>query len=956
MAVLKTDIINQDNIKVRWEEPYVSAAVNRVMSSLPRGVFRGFIVEQQATPAKGITIKVLSGRDSFLLHEDVVNGNKTAVRYDADFDYSIPYTTLGSEQTFYVWVDVDYSVSGDTNGYLKVGESGDRSDNSLTICKIVIPASQATILDAYITQDKEDPDTYVCPQPDDSEYNLWGLIDEDHFLRFPTQDEKDALDGATSPSSSNPYVTESDTVDKKFAKPSVITKTGLAGTETKFQITGTVYVGTGAQGTAQKWFGLHESASSVAEPSEIGYVAADERLYISAIYKNDDSAEITPSSDADANGFYSNPYIYLNRAVVKTEIGVFCGVEADYSTLVVASLVQEAFGLTSRVDSANVFEIEASRDRKPVTYTISSSTADGNVDFIGASALTDCLDYIQSNDTSAIVFMKKGSAFTYDANANGNKTYSKNITLIGEGLGGAYATPTVTFEVTPGSSGFAITFSDAIEIKNLSISIDTTHGVDAFSLSGGVANLYGCQFTGGLGTVDIKASMNRAIDCRFFTYVETDGYGIFENCYFYNSYTGYTITLVSSLGTVFRNCYFNGSGTYAGISASAASFILESCTLSCSGTNSRVLYSDNSKSVRISNCDMIIKSQYDSSPTQEGAIWINQNTAESILIIDGLDIEITHASDIVSSMFQINQTALRCQADVRNVTINGNDNRLEHYADYNYGMVRFYQSSVSKNSSIKVNGLNINKIAPGETQAIQSNLIGVHNDEESSYVIIDSLIISDLSTLAEAGNTYIVGVNVDSIGFVVIKNSVFDATDLAATPGSYTVVHYGLLCNNTNPSESPGGLHIVDCYFKEWTRGHIYAAESTPFTLRIHIRGYRGYDTDAEDGVAYSRINIECYYLILTNSTYETPANNSAVWVYLNANCEEITIGNNAVICTAVETSLIAIYGADGIASGTGIIIGNVGAGSLISVQNVSNFKGIGDGDTNLNTMAVTLR
>ena len=87
MAILKSEAIAADNVKIRWQEPYISFALNRVLSSLPRGVYRGFVVGEKGTPGAGVAIKILAGRDSFLLHEDVADGLKTSVRYDDDFDF-----------------------------------------------------------------------------------------------------------------------------------------------------------------------------------------------------------------------------------------------------------------------------------------------------------------------------------------------------------------------------------------------------------------------------------------------------------------------------------------------------------------------------------------------------------------------------------------------------------------------------------------------------------------------------------------------------------------------------------------------------------------------------------------------------------------------------------------------------------------------------------------------------
>jgi hypothetical protein len=210
MALIKSHAITSDNIKCRWEEPYVSSAINRTMSSLPRGVYRGFVVQEMATPGAGVTISIGTYDDSFLLHENTNTGHKTAVRYDADFDITFSFTNATD---YYIWVDVTYQVSSSTTGYIKIGEL---SDFTAAIAADAIPIakfnSTTTIYNADITQSPtSSPITFLTPVPDTSEKNYWGLLDQTRFDRLPTQNQKDAMDSATAPTSGNPFLTVADT-------------------------------------------------------------------------------------------------------------------------------------------------------------------------------------------------------------------------------------------------------------------------------------------------------------------------------------------------------------------------------------------------------------------------------------------------------------------------------------------------------------------------------------------------------------------------------------------------------------------------------------------------------------------------------------------------------------------------------------------------------------------------
>lgn len=209
MAIIKTESISQANIKTRWEEPYVSSAINRQMSAIPRGVYRGFKVTQMATPGAGITITSDTYDDSLLLHEDLINGYKTAVRLSADTDILF---TVTSGVTYYLWVDVSYQVSSATVGNFKVGEAADLAadPNAIPVASILVP-SGTTVLDANITQSPTaSPVSFLQPVPSATQKNYWGMLDQTRFDRLPTQNQKDAMDNASAPTGANPFATVAD--------------------------------------------------------------------------------------------------------------------------------------------------------------------------------------------------------------------------------------------------------------------------------------------------------------------------------------------------------------------------------------------------------------------------------------------------------------------------------------------------------------------------------------------------------------------------------------------------------------------------------------------------------------------------------------------------------------------------------------------------------------------------
>lgn len=107
-------------------------------------------------------------------------------------------------------------------------------------------------------------------------------------------------------------------MDEAFpeTKLSRIDVTGLTAA-TKFQITGTVYVGTGLVDTADPHFRIAEYQSDNL------LAVSGEEVLISEIRRSDDAAELNPSLHADALGYYADPYIVIDTAVTGN-LSVYC--------------------------------------------------------------------------------------------------------------------------------------------------------------------------------------------------------------------------------------------------------------------------------------------------------------------------------------------------------------------------------------------------------------------------------------------------------------------------------------------------------------------------------------------------------------------------------------------------------------------------------------------------------
>jgi hypothetical protein len=136
---------------------------------------------------------------------------------------------------------------------------------------------------------------------------------------------KYAADG-TAFGSANPFVDGA----YPFAVRERVLVSGLGG-DTFFQLLGTYYVGNGALGTAKNYFELSRPTTSMK------LLGSDrEKITVGAVFRSDNIAQVDPSVDADALGFITDPYIYMNFGFT---------VDSNYTgDLVVHALVRRSYG------------------------------------------------------------------------------------------------------------------------------------------------------------------------------------------------------------------------------------------------------------------------------------------------------------------------------------------------------------------------------------------------------------------------------------------------------------------------------------------------------------------------------------------------------------------------------------------------------------------------------------
>lgn len=171
MAIFSTSGINFDNVKVRWQEPYVSNALNRkVFGVLPKGIYEGFVIGPGGLSNRDIIVN--TGSVSGGLGTGMI-GNYVSGNFDeaTNFSIAVHQNTQGWQTTVtmppgtmpihldatgtngtrvYMVIDVTYSINQATtaNFLLVDGTQINSNPSYIVIGYCDVPGNPSTPLDS----------------------------------------------------------------------------------------------------------------------------------------------------------------------------------------------------------------------------------------------------------------------------------------------------------------------------------------------------------------------------------------------------------------------------------------------------------------------------------------------------------------------------------------------------------------------------------------------------------------------------------------------------------------------------------------------------------------------------------------------------------------------------------------------------------------------------------------
>lgn len=338
MATVKDFSVNAEKVKLRYRERYLTEGANEKSLALVRGCYRGFLPRKSAVADMKIWLSVdpLSkglDEDSFAVYAE---RNEGAPAYDGWAlsvrevgDVVLDLTGVagldpvpGGVTHYYIYILGNYQVGAATEVTYNVSDADPRIANPDAILIGWVPVVPgATLIDFDIA----DPATYAdvisvrkFPVPTSAKDELslgagddrWGYFDSVSRWSTPTTDQKDAMDGASSPDASNPFAVENESSDMVLAEPAIYDAIPTGSPYQDISNSILVYVGTNVnddQYSVKRFFNLHQLGTGLPVVGSDGG-----RVNILKVCLWNSVTGVDPSVDATPEGFISGARVYFD--------------------------------------------------------------------------------------------------------------------------------------------------------------------------------------------------------------------------------------------------------------------------------------------------------------------------------------------------------------------------------------------------------------------------------------------------------------------------------------------------------------------------------------------------------------------------------------------------------------------------------------------------------------------
>jgi hypothetical protein len=307
---MTTVAIAEAKIKLAWREKYLTDGTNERGLASPRGAYRGYWLSPRLAPDTWLRLIIdpyapphAVDKDQFAVIADRTNGWSVSVRETTDVEFNCVdlFPVVGATESWYVYIEAAYTPNVATTANYRVAKtdphliaSPNYDPNAAILGVIPMTLGDLAINFVVMPPPAGMYDRRCVPSPTARQLvadyvdgdEPWGLFDGLSKWCLGT--------GATS---------------RYFAEPNIVTKTTVAAT--KFQLTGTYYVGRDASNqSAGKYFQLMDNYPQYDIPiagSDAGQIVAAPQ-----VLRSDGITVLTPAADADAEGFYTDPWVQFD--------------------------------------------------------------------------------------------------------------------------------------------------------------------------------------------------------------------------------------------------------------------------------------------------------------------------------------------------------------------------------------------------------------------------------------------------------------------------------------------------------------------------------------------------------------------------------------------------------------------------------------------------------------------